>query len=98
MKLRFDKTLSSVAFNFNCLRLFIEAAASKVQSDECRRVLAWAARRKFAKGGGAGGRGAEVDEDDEEAAAAAAEVGRCRLMVSKPVLKARLVSALETKM
>ena len=30
--------------------------------------------------------------------AAMAKVGRCRFNVSKPVLKARLVSALETKM
>jgi hypothetical protein len=32
-----------------------------------------------------------------EAAAARAKVGRCRLSVSKPELKASLVSALETK-
>jgi len=54
----------------------LEAGSTKVQADELRRVLAWAAKRKFDKGGGAGGRGAEVPdgEDDEEAA-----VGRCRL-------------------
>jgi alkaline phosphatase len=39
-------------------------------------ATAWAARRKFSKGGGAGGRGAETVDDadaEEEAAAAAAE-------------------------
>mgnify|MGYP002809549998 CR=1 FL=1 len=38
------------------------------------------------------------DINDVEAAVVAYKVGRCRLPVSKPELKARLISTLETKM
>jgi hypothetical protein len=40
---------------------------------------------------------AAIANDDEEAPMEAPKVGRCRLTVSEPVLKAPMVSALEAK-
>jgi len=67
-KLKYDKPLSSFAFNFNLHRYIKGDGKFFFTQDDTKR---W-------------------QQDNYE-------VGRCRLTVSKPVLKAPMVSALETR-
>jgi len=76
LKLKYDKLLSSVAFNWN-LRRYISGAISTLGRAWLRRTT----RRRWI---GTPARQTRVT------------VGRCRLTVSKPGLKAPMVSALET--
>jgi hypothetical protein len=82
LKLQYDEPLSSFAFEFN-LRRCTKAKKAKEKERAREKREAEAAER--------------VARVKAEAAAEEA-VGRCRLTLSKPELKARLVSALETKM
>jgi hypothetical protein len=84
LKLKCDEPLSNVAFNFN-LRHYTEVAELKAAN------AAHAHAAQSASEAACAVDFLYADDYDDT-------VGRCRLTVSKPELKARLVSALETKM
>jgi hypothetical protein len=86
LKLKYDEPLSNVAFNFNLRRY---SKASFEAAAHIARKAAEAAAADTAN-----------KHAEYERLNSALKVGRCRLTVSKPesTLKARLISALETKM
>ena len=82
LELTYDGPLSNFAFSFN-LRRYTMAESARGEALSRELEQLRGERRRLDD------RGRELD---------AREVGRCRLTVSKPELKARLVSALETRM
>jgi len=82
LKLKYHELLSTIAFNFN-LRRYSEALLMKRLGKEANS----GARRRL--------RSEKADENADEKADKITKVGQCRLRVSKPVLKAPMVSAFE---
>ena len=82
LQLKDDGLLSSFAFNFNLCHY----AAARAEAGEAACLLA---ERK------ASDAGAAAEAATEDSSMAQAMVGRCCLTLSKPVLKAPVVSALE---